>query len=152
MKTKIQTMCCFSFIKKKIIILFLVNITFLSCDVANNQTPYPAVFVNKIINLNNIQYTTLRNDGGAVYETGGLKGLIIYRLNANNYLVFDRYCPFDRNASCSKIEIDDSLLYMIDRCCDSQFTFEGVPIAGPAPQNLLRYSAVLTGSLLTINN
>jgi hypothetical protein len=116
------------------------------------QVIIPSVPVDIRLNLSSQEAVPLRTDGGAIYLAGGLRGIIVYRKNQDTYLAFERACTFEPEKECSIVEIDPSLLFMIDKCCGSQFDYEGFPRGGPAPAPLRRYQAFLEGHALRILN
>lgn len=124
----------------------------LGCERQQVTDPVPYVFVQKLIDLNNTSYQPLRFDRGFVYETGGVRGLIIYRRAANAFIAFDRVCTHHPSNSCGVVEVEPTGFFMRCPCCRSAFDFEGNPINGPANFPMVRYRTSLSGSLLSINN
>lgn len=130
--------------------------TFISCsrDTANEVVPF--AWANLDINLNNIQYQNLQNIGGYVIFDGGVnqgfKGIIVYHEGNGVYRAFERACTFDPYADCDPIEVDDSGLFMIHKCCNSTFDFHGHPIGGPATIDLVQYATFVDGIYLKIRN
>ncbi|GHN00208.1 hypothetical protein WSM22_16970 [Cytophagales bacterium WSM2-2] len=114
------------------------------------QAPFPEI----TINLNYPQFQKLKLDGGFVYlDNGGLRGIILYRVNENSYLAFERACPHHPSESCAIVQVDGSSLFMVDRCCNSSFTFsDGQPTGGPAQRALIQYHVELNGSTLKITD
>ncbi|WP_448519815.1 Rieske 2Fe-2S domain-containing protein [Rhodoflexus sp.] len=123
-----------------------------SCERQEVIDPVPFVFVQKLIDLNNIAFQALRFDRGFVYETGGVRGLIIFRRSATVFLAFDRVCTHHPSNPCGVVEVEPTGFFMRCPCCGSAFDFEGNPINGPANFPLVRYRTALSGSLLSINN
>lgn len=115
-----------------------------------SQASFPEITVN----LNYPQFQKLKLDGGYVYlEGGGLKGIILYRANENSYLAFERACPHHPNESCAIVQVDGSTLFMVDRCCNSSFSFsDGQPTSGPCQRALLQYRVELNGSTLKVSD
>jgi hypothetical protein len=139
--------------QKNISKIILYTLFFLfGCGDSSQVTPLIDIPINKVIDLHNLPYQRLQFDNGYVYETGGLRGLIIYRKNATTYYVYDRACTYNLQNSCEKVEVDGSGFFMFDPCCKSQFDWEGQPNSGVARANLVRYRTSLSGSLLYINN
>lgn len=110
--------------------------------------------VSEQINVNSQLYPRLRQDGGYAYLENGYKGIIVVRQNANLYLAFERACPYDPTADlpCGRVEVDQSNLFINDKCCGSQFNFQGGVMTGPAVYGLRQYRTALSGSLLSIFN
>jgi nitrite reductase/ring-hydroxylating ferredoxin subunit len=113
------------------------------------QVAFPEI----IINLTYPQYQSLKMDGGYKYIEGGMRGIILYRVNENTYVAFERACPhhlYDENAT---VNVDMSSLYMVEQSCKSNFSFpDGNPTAGPARRAMWIYRTSLQGSTLTISD
>ncbi|WP_242921185.1 hypothetical protein [Pontibacter liquoris] len=122
------------------------------CKDSSSGPAIPTVPVSVQINVGSLQYPELRQDGGYVYLQGGYKGIILIRQNANLYLAFERACPYDPTSTCPGIEADASNLFLIDKCCGSQFNFQGNVTAGPAVYGLRQYQTSLSGAVLYISN
>ena len=136
--------------KKVLFVLLLACLT--ACkDEILPEAPMPYAVINKVIDLNNFNYLRLKFDRGYVYEEGGVKGLIIYRKSASQYLVFERNCTFEVEKGC-RVEVDATGFFIKDPCCNSQFDLDGQPTSGRAAFPLVQYRAALSGSYLYINN
>ena len=122
------------------------------CQNTLERDDIPRVYVHKEINLNSYDYRALNNFGGYVYISGGVRGIIIFRKSTNQYLAFERDCPYQPQDSCALVSVDPSTLYMIDTCCSSEFDFDGNPIAGPAKFPLLQYNTYLNQNYLIISS
>ena len=121
-------------------------------DTNNIEPQIPLVSFSESLNITNQQYTALRADNGAIYFTGGVRGLIIVRQNASTYLAFERNCPYRVSDTCARVSIDPSRLFLKDACCNSQFDLQGRVQGGPATRPLRQYSTSLSGNLLSITN
>ncbi|WP_375435724.1 hypothetical protein [uncultured Hymenobacter sp.] len=121
-------------------------------DTSNVEPQIPLASFSESLNITNQQYTALRTDKGAIYFTGGVRGLIIVRQNASTYLAFERNCPYRVNDTCARVSIDASRLFLKDACCGSQFDLQGRVQGGPANRPLRQYSTSLSGNLLNITN
>jgi len=134
----------------------ILLLLFISVQYQCNEDPLidliPQVFVEETINLNNFEYSQLNNLGGFVYITGGVRGIIIYRKSTNEYLAFERNCTYQPFDACANVKVDESTLFMIDTCCSSTFSFDGIPTGGPAQIPLRQYRTFLDHSLLTITS
>jgi hypothetical protein len=111
------------------------------------------------LNLNLPEYQSLRTDGGWKYldkvsgMTVGVRGIILYRLNATTYIAYERNCSFHPNDACATVEVHSSNLYMLDACCGSSFSLAtGSPTGGAAWRPLRKYETLLTSSDLTITD
>lgn len=113
------------------------------------QVAFPEI----IVNLTYPQFQSLKIDGGYKYIDGGVHGIILYRLNENTYVAFERACPhhpYDENAT---VAVDMSALFMIDQNCKSNFSFpDGSPTAGPARRAMWIYRTTMEGTKLTISD
>jgi len=112
----------------------------------------PQVIVNETINLNNYQYQALGVVGGFVYLNSGVRGIIIYRQSANEYIAIERNCTFQPMDACADVSVDQSTLFLIDSCCGSTFDFNGFPTGSPAALPLRKYKTILNQNFLTITN
>lgn len=130
--------------------------SFSSCNEDIQDEIIPIAFVNQDLNLNLIQYQDLRNLGGYIYiapgESAGYKGIIVYHEGNGIYRAFERACTYDPHADCDPIIVDDSDLFMIHKCCNSSFSFDGNPTGGPATLDLLQYRTYVDGIYLKIIN
>ncbi len=106
------------------------------------------------INLNLPEYISLKNDGGfKVIEQAGVRGVILYRQNASQYIAYERNCSFQPNSACATVEVHVSTLFLFCACCSSNFDFAtGYPTTGPAWRPLRRYYTSLNGTTLTITD
>lgn len=133
----------------------LVGLVLLSCEPQLVDAPIPiASFTEFQINLFLPEYSNLRLDGGQkAINSIGVRGVIVYRINATVYRAYERNCSFQPNDACATVDIHASNLYMVDTCCGSTFNFEnGQPTGGPAWRPLRQYRTELNGSLLTITD
>jgi len=141
----------------RLFIFILLSVyTLSSCNEEPINNLIPFSFVNQDLNLNLIQYQDLKNLGGYIYiskgPNAGYKGIIVYHEGNGIYRAFERACTYDPQTACDPISIDDSGLFMIHKCCNSSFNFNGNPIGGPASLNLLQYGTFVDGIYLKIRN
>lgn len=129
-------------------------LTILSCTPGRYDDPVPFIpFVDIVINLNLPEFIALRSDGGFVQVNGGVRGIIVYRVNSTTYLAYERNCSFRPNEACATVNVHTSGLFMEDPCCGSSFNFsDGNPSGGPAWRPLVRYRTQLSGLTLTISS
>jgi nitrite reductase/ring-hydroxylating ferredoxin subunit len=116
-------------------------------------------FGTQQVDLNLPEYQRLRWDGGWMYMDelnglkAGLRGLIVYRLNAETYIAYERACPYRTTDECARVEVDASNLFMKEPCCGSSFSFaDGEPLGGPARYPLRIYETSVSGNTLTISD
>lgn len=130
--------------------LLLSFLSFCKPDLVDNPIPF-VPFDDIVINLTLPAYSALSSDGGFVYvNSGGVKGIILYRQSISNYLAFERNCSFQPNDACATV--DAELTRMKDSCCGSTFEYTGQPSGGPAWRPLQQYQTILSGSTLTITD
>jgi hypothetical protein len=136
-----------------VILAVLVQISSCNPDITDDPIPF-ASFGSIYINLSLPVYTRLKSDGGFYYyDDAGVKGLIIYRQNASNYIVYERNCSYRPNDACATVNVHVSTLFMEDPCCGSAFDFvTGNPTSGAAWRPLRKYYSVVTGTDLTITD
>lgn len=134
---------------------FLILLSLVGCTRDLSDDPIPIIpFVDVVINLNLPEYLSLRTDGGnKELSTGGVRGLIIYRVSATSYIAYERNCSYHPNEACATVNVHSSGFFMIDPCCSSNFSFtDGTPTGGPAWRPLQRYRTQLNGTTLTISD
>ncbi|HSI91122.1 MAG TPA: hypothetical protein VK927_08395 [Adhaeribacter sp.] len=139
--------------RANILLAGLALLLLTGCGNDNKRVDYiPYVYVNQTLNLTNVQYAPLRQDRGYIYLNGGLRGIIVVRQSANQYLAFERNCTFQPYDSCATVKVDASSLFMQDPCCGSQFDLQGDVSGGPAIYPLKQYATSLSGNMLYITN
>ncbi len=140
---------------KKLLFLFVFPLLFFSsCEEdGNNATQIPFRPVYLEIDLNSVINKELWNiNGHKSFPNNGYKGIIVHKESNNVFRAFEQACSFDPLEECAKVVIDDSNLFMIDKCCNSSFDFTGMPMGGPAFRNLLEYNTRIEGNLLIVEN
>lgn len=113
-------------------------------------TSFPEIVINLSLPANN----GLQVDGGHLQlSSGGVRGIIVYRVNSSTYIAYERNCSFRPNEACATVDVHSSGLFMIDSCCSSNFSLtDGSPTGGPAWRPLNRYRTQLSGINLTITD
>ena len=136
-------------------VAFLTGLfTILGCsnEFIDGEIP-PASFDDIFINLDLPQYNDLTIDGGYILLNQGVRGIILYRVNASQYNAFERNCSYEPNAACATVEVHSSGLFLDDPCCGSSFSLQdGAPTGGPARVSLRRYNIIRNGRNLTITD
>ncbi len=132
--------------------LFIVVLLYSSCQDSIHRDKIPRVYVNEELNLNDFRFNALKLTGGFVYISGGVRGIIIYRKSQDQYLAFERDCPYQPDNQCALVSVDPSNLFMTDTCCASNFDFDGYPFAGPAQFSLLQYTTTVNQGILVISS
>jgi nitrite reductase/ring-hydroxylating ferredoxin subunit len=125
--------------KLKLIFSFLlISNLFLTCKEQTDNIPQ--VYVDIQIDLNDPQYFQLRLVGSYVYVTGGYSGIILYRLSEDEFIAYDRACPYDYD--CGKVYVDDYNFSAVDTdCCKSEYSLmlDGAVTKGPSVFPLRKY-------------
>ncbi len=139
--------------KKTILILIIalsIPVIFTNCDKETQGTEIPYVYVNFTIYPNTLDFIP---DGGWAYFSGGYKGVIIYRLLHEEFLAFERACPFDPLDAEGQVEVETSGIIAKCPSCGSRFILtDGSPIEGPASVGLKQYRTRYDGYSLIVSN
>ena len=101
----------------KILFFFLIFLVF-SCD--KQQENISDVPVNFSIYLDDPLYRDLRTIGNAINVIGGHAGIIIYRLSEDEFLAYDRICPYENNTKC-RINASNNNLFYTCSCCKTPY-------------------------------
>lgn len=136
---------------KSCFILFLL----IGCQPDLSDDPIAFVpFAEIVINLSFPEYASLRTDGGfKEISTGGVRGIIVYRISETSYNAFERNCSFHPNDACATVNVHNSGLYLTDPCCGSTFNFsDGNPSGGIAWRPLRRYRTQVNSFTLSITD
>jgi hypothetical protein len=126
-----------------------------ACQPDLSDDPIPVVpFADFVVSLSAPEYQPLQINGGyKEINSIGVRGVIVYRVDASTYKVFERNCSYRPNEACATVNVHSSLLYMVDPCCNSSFSFpDGMPTGGLATRPLRQYAVTLAGGQLTITD
>jgi hypothetical protein len=139
-------------IPKTSFLFFFILLLFSSCK--KNQQYVPNVYVNLIVYVNDPQNLAIGTTGGWKYFDGGYHGLLVYRKGPNEFMVYDRTCPYQPEESDSFVSVDTTNnIILKDNSCGSQFLLnDGTPISGDAVVPLKTYRYVFDGTVLRVNN
>ncbi|MCU0433061.1 MAG: hypothetical protein MUC87_06375 [Bacteroidia bacterium] len=117
------------------------------------QQVVPNVAVNVIIYLNDPQNIALTTVGGWMYVNGGNRGIVVHRISQNEFVAFDRTCPYRPDEAASQVSVDSSNVILEDRSCGSKFLLsDGSPIQTPALVPLRQYNTTFDGNAIRIVN
>jgi nitrite reductase/ring-hydroxylating ferredoxin subunit len=117
------------------------------------QPDIPQVAVNIVINPNSTMYLNLNAVGGWEYLTGGYKGILVYRLSTDQFMAFERTCPYDPAVLDARINVDTSGITCYCPVCKSKFIIiDGTPYEGPSKWPLKQYQTNYDGQYLYIFN
>jgi len=124
-----------------------------SCNKEKQHESIPNVAVNLYLDISSTLYIELATIGGYVNVTGGYRGIIIYRVSVDDFVAYDRACPFDPELACARIQMDPSGITLTDSCCGSNFSvLDGSIIKGPATIPMKRYHTQFDGQILRVWN
>lgn len=140
----------------KIIVAVFLSFVLISSSCRKEKIErIPNVPMNFSIPINSYQYNNLNTIGGYVYVTGGYRGngLIIYRVNNEDFATYDRTCPYHPNAVDAKIDVESNGLFAIDSLCGSRFYLsDGSVNKGPATLPLKSYQTTFDGTYVSVYN
>ena len=136
---------------KTLMYFTFIIIFFSSC--INRNDYIRDVYVNIEVPLNQPEYSDLDAIGNSIFISGGVKGIIIYHLNVNDYRAFDRNCTFEPSSECAYIDSINSTIASC-YCCESKYLIDqdGVTANGPALLPLKQYYTSYSGGILKITN
>lgn len=138
----------------RIILATLLSVTLvISCKKEEQAPEIPYVYVNFQINPNTTEYINLNAVGGWETVFGGYQGILIYRMSANEFVAFDRACPYDPLVKGAQVRVDESSITCTCPVCGSKFIMtDGTPYGGPSHFPMKQYSAIYDGVILYISN
>lgn len=117
------------------------------------EDPIPYVPVNLQLFLNNPEFQELRTPGNSVTISGGVRGILVHCNYTDEYVAWERNCPYQPSNDSARIYIDSTGLFAICEHCNSKFfLMDGSVIEGPAEIPLLQYSTYLENEILYISN
>ncbi|MCX6252570.1 MAG: hypothetical protein NTX61_17685 [Bacteroidetes bacterium] len=136
-------------------LFFLLSLLFFTNCSKNGQNSnnIPNVSVSFVINPNSTEYNRLNTVNGWEMLTGGYKGVLVFRKSMDEFVAFERACPYDWQNSNARINVDTSGITAYCPSCKSKFILiDGTPYQGPSHYSLKQYTASYDGSLLYIYN
>lgn len=123
-------------IGKLFLLISVILLTGCKDDDENERVPRIATDIT--LNLDLPEYQILLNPGGWIYLTGGSRGIIVYRVNLEEFSAFDRHCTYNVPEAC-RVSVDEEsgITATDNQCCGSQFELiTGNVIEGPAQLGL----------------
>ncbi len=125
---------------KRIVFILLLMFTIVGCDRCNRSQLLPEVSFAFTININEPSYFDLSVATGYLYFDGGTVKLIIYRINQEEFNVYDARSTHNPDDPCICV-VDDDHVFIKDPCGDSKWLLtDGTIVEGSASQNLLQYN------------
>lgn len=138
--------------KKNLTLLIIFSGLSFFCK-KDNSGGIPNVAVNIYIYTTDPSFVNLNVIGGWVYITGGVKGIVVYRKNNDEFMAYERNCTYKPELSCARINVDASNIMAEDTCCGSKFVLtDGSVVNGPASFPLKKYQTKYEGNSLHIYN
>ncbi len=142
----------FAFSFNRYILLIITGFTILvSCN--SNHQVVPNVYVDFSIRLMDPEFNSLMIPGNSLNVTGGVNGIVIYRISQDEFAAYDRTCTHDVTENC-RVFVDETLLYAVDSaCCGSKFLLlDGSVAEGIAVYPLKQYRTYFDGYTLRVYN
>ncbi len=136
--------------KKIITFIIILIFTYLACK-KNTRKNLPYVSIRQTIWLNNPENINLQRIGGIKIISGGLNGIIIYRLSKDIFLVYENTCPHsDYKSKCAKL-ITDSSSIITCPCDNSKFSLvDGSSLSKITDIPLKKYNVVYNNQNQTL--
>ena len=136
---------------KLFITALLMVLFFTTCD--TDPSPFPYKKVDFTIYSNDVMYYRLNTYGGYEYFTGGISGIVVFRLDEWTFKAYDRSCSYDWEDIDSWIWMHPNGIMLIDSLCGSTYNvLDGTVISGPARWPLREYYTRYDGMQLRIYN
>lgn len=136
--------------RKLLIISCLAAPLLVCCDMYNHPT-IPNAKVDFVIYPNDVMYYRLNTYGGYEYFTGGVNGIVVYRLDEWTFMAYDRACSYDWEDHESWLWVAPDGLRLVDSLCGSTFNIlDGNVLGGPAIYPARRYATRFDGARLRI--
>jgi hypothetical protein len=134
-------------------IIFLIGSNACAPNDYDDPVPY-APFPDIVLNLNLPENIGLKTTGATLsVDDGGVRGIIVYCNQPNDYIAYERNCTYHPNDACATVNVDASKLFLVDPCCGSTFELgTGNPTGGVAIRPLVQYKTTYDGLYLTITD
>jgi len=137
-------------LKLLVFFLFLLLLSF-GCN--KYKGPLPKVYVNFTIIPDDINYD-LYLIGSHQYFTGGVNGIVVYRVGAGEFTAFDRACPYDwDDEERPRVSVEnDKFILICEKCSTSYSILDGGRMEGPSKYPLKQYYTTYDGVRLRIHS
>jgi nitrite reductase/ring-hydroxylating ferredoxin subunit len=121
----------------------IIALIFISCKGDVSTIPYTRVNFTAPIYSTNLIHV-----GGYEYFTGGISGIIVYRVDMTNFCAYDRACPYDWSDD-GYVIYDPATLQLECQVCGSTFNvLNGYPMENTKAKTPLRsYQARLINDM-----
>jgi cytochrome b6-f complex iron-sulfur subunit len=121
-------------------VLIFAPAVFSACTKASDALAIPGG--SSTIDLTSSAYSSLKTVGGYAYNGN----VIIIRSSATNYIALSSICT---HQGCT-VGYSNSANKLICPCHGAVYNTSGTVLQGPAPSSLMMYTAIVTGTTLTI--
>ena len=103
---------------------------------------------------NDVMYVDLNYYGGHMYFTGGVNGIVVYRLGEWEFTAFDRACPHDWDDPDEPRVVveEDGITLRCEKCQTLYNILNGSVITGPSRYPLRQYYTRFDGVRLTVRS
>ena len=134
--------------------IILVLFFCLGASCGKNPNPIPNVYVDFWIYPDDVMYVNLNYYGGHEEVTGGVNGIVVYRIDQNSFSAFDRACPYDwDDIDEPRVEVEkDGITLRCKKCKTMYNILDGGVISGPSKYPLKQYYTFYDGWRLRIHN
>jgi len=124
-----------------------------ACKKEVNAPVIPYVYVNFSLNPNGTQFIHLNSVNGWETVTGGYNGILLFRKSINEFMAFERACPYDPLATGAQVRVDTSWITCYCPVCKSKYIlYDGSPYQGVSHFPLKQYTTNYDGNLLYVSN
>ena len=112
----------------------VIVLLFASCgDKTRNDIPYEKFNFTRSINSTNLIHVGMHE-----YFSGGVCGIVVYRVDMSTFLAYDRACPYDWRDN-GYVIYDPATLQLICESCGSTFNIlNGSPMGNSKAKTSLR--------------
>jgi hypothetical protein len=116
--------------------------------------PLPKVYVNFMVYPNDVDYLDLNYYGGHMYFTGGVNGVVVYRLGEWEFTAFERACPYDwDDPDEPRVSVEDDGITLKCEKCGTLFNIlDGGKITGSSKYPLKQYYTKYDGRTLRVHS
>lgn len=134
------------------IFFLLVFLVATSWGCRDRMAQIPDVPVDIVVNINQPAFFDLTVPTGWVYLTGGSRGIILYRINTEEFVAIERHSPYQPENNCSAV-VDDDGVIISDPCSESSWLItDGSIVTGPTSFPLITYDVTFTDPYVYISN
>jgi nitrite reductase/ring-hydroxylating ferredoxin subunit len=137
--------------RPQFLLALAVPMAMAACKKENNAG-VPPVAMDISINVNLPEYVDLQVPGGWVYLTGGSQGLIVYRVNNDEFTALDRHCPVQPENLCHVVVDESQVVARDTACCTASFLIQDGQPLSVSGISLRKYNTTFNGTTLRIYN